>query len=234
MKPVVVGLLLLWSCSLYAVDDFPPPFTAKYDLYAKGIKVGEGTRKLFSVSKGKLRFESIGETSGLIGFFRKIRLEEWTEFTHTAAKIRPLEYIYNQTGKKTRYSHIEFDWTKNIAINLHKGKTMKIPLEEGTLDKLLYQVVLMRDLKQGKRQLEYKIADKGKIRVYQPAFVGTERIKTGRGELETHRYERTSSNKKRRTTFWCAPSLHYLPVQVEHVDDGDVFKMVLQSVQGLD
>ncbi len=55
------------------------------------------------------------------------------------------------------------------------------------------------------------------------------------GELETLKYQRIStSNKKRRTTLWCAPSLHYLPVQVEHIEaNGDVFSMVLQSVEGL-
>jgi hypothetical protein len=97
------------------------------------------------------------------------------------------------------------------------------------------QELKQQELKKDKRQLEYKVVDKGKISVYAPKFLGKAEVDTGVGKLETLKYQRvSSSNKKRRTTLWCAPSLHYLPVQIEHVDtSGDVFRMVLQSVVGL-
>lgn len=235
MKKVFIGLFLLWNCALYAADDFPPPFTAQYRVYADGLPVGKGTRTLSVRQDGKLQFESVAKTTGLVSLFKKIRLEERTVFTQEDGKIRSFEYSYRQTGSKDRFSSVFFDWLQGVAKNTFKGKTKAIPLEEGTLDKLLYQVVVMQELKQGKRQLEYKIANKGKISVYIPTLLGKVRIKTGLGELETLKYQRVStSNKKRRTTLWCAPSLHYLPVQVEHVEaNGDVFSMVLQSVEGL-
>jgi hypothetical protein len=197
--------------------------------------MGEGTRSLIYLpEKGKFIFESIGETTGLVSFFKKIRLEERTEFTQTNGKIRPSKYTYRQIGHKARLNIISFDWANKLAKNTFKGQVKEIPLEEGTLDSLLYQIMLMQELKQGKRQLEYKVARKGKISVYEPKLAGTEFVETGMGKLETLKYEHVSSNQKRRTILWCAPKLHYLPVQVQHIEsDGDVFSMVLESVKGL-
>ncbi|MEN8215758.1 MAG: DUF3108 domain-containing protein [Pseudomonadota bacterium] len=233
MKSFIVGLLLC-SSSLYAADYFPPQFTAEYKLYAEGWTVGKGTRTLTRLPDGKFKFETIAKSTGFLSLFKKIRIEERSIFMRTkTGKIRPLEYSYRQTGSQSRTNQVLFDWSKGIAKNTFKGKTKIIPLEDGTFDRLLYQLVLMLDLNQGKRKIRYLVVDKGKIKVYTPRFIGKERIDTGIGELKTVKYVReSSSNNKRRTTLWCARALHYLPVQVEHVEaDGDVFSMVLQSVR---
>ncbi len=231
MQKFLIILILLCN-SAWAIDNFPPPFTAKYSLYASGIPVGKGTRTLISHGNSKFEFKSIGETTGLISFFKKIRIEERSTFIKTAGNIRPLEYFYNQTGKKSRSKLIVFDWLQKIATSHFKDKIEKIPLEENTLDGLLYQVVLMQELQQGKRNLKYKVANKNKISIYTPKFLGKESVDTGIGTLETLKYERASSNRS--TILWCAKKLHYLPVQVQHIEkDGDVFNMLLQSVTGL-
>ncbi|OQY55989.1 MAG: hypothetical protein DRR08_25670 [Candidatus Parabeggiatoa sp. nov. 2] len=232
MKHVFVGLLLLFSGGLYAADSFLPPFTATYGLYAKGWSVGEGTRTLTHQGDNKWVFETHAGSTGFLSLFKDIRIDERSEFRLVNGQVLPSKYTYRQTGHKDRYSRISFNWYRKKATSLYKGETKVIPLEEGTLDRLVYQVVLMQDLKQGKRRLKYKIANKGKIRVYRPKFIGRESVNTGIGQLETVKYERQSSNSKRRTTLWCASNLHYLPVQVEHVEkDGDVFRLELQSVR---
>lgn len=235
MRYYFIGLvLLLCNNSLYAEDFFPPPFSAEYKLYAKSLPVGQGTRTLTRRKDGKWVFETIAKTTGFVAFFKSMRIEERSIFTKDNRKIRPLEYTYKQKGSKARFNQLSFDWDKKQAKNTFKQQTKMITLKRGTLDRVLYQVLLMQDLKQGKRQVSYRVADKGKIKIYIPSLIGTERIETGVGELDTLKYERRSSNSKRRTIFWCAPSLHYLPVRVEHIEaDGDVFSMVLQSVTGL-
>jgi hypothetical protein len=238
MKYFLVGFLLLLSSGLYAADYFPPPFTTVYKVYVKGLPVGEGTRSLTTLPGNQFLFESIAQTTGFLSLFKELRIEERSVFTLVNGKVRPEEYIYQQKGTNSRLNMVFFDWAKGTAENLYKGQTKIIQLEDGTLDPLIYQVVLMQDLKkqQGKplQYVEYKIANKGEIQVYRPKLVGEETIKTGIGKLKTIKYERRSSNSNRRTTFWCAPSLHYLPVQVEHIEkDGDVFRLELKSVEGL-
>lgn len=234
MKKIIIGLLCIWNYGVYADNAFPPPFTAQYKLYADGFPVGKATRNLTSIANGKFLFETIAETTGFISLFKKIRISERSKFKWVNGKIRPLEYNYRQTGYKDRFNMLSFDWSKNIAINNFQNKTKNIVIKNGILDRLLYQVVLMQELKQGKRQLQYKVADKGKVKTYTPTFLGKEPIKTGLGTLDTLKYRRKSSNNKRSTTLWCAPSLHYLPVKVVYIEkNGDEFSMILKSVRGL-
>jgi len=235
MKALFVALFLLLGNNGTYANDFPPLFTAEYKVYAKGFSVGKGTRTLTRLKEGKFLFKTVAETTGFLSFFKKIRIEEQSLFTRTkSGKIRPLKYSYLQkTGSKKRTNEVIFYWTKGMAKNTFKGKTKRIPLQEGTLDRLLYQLVLMQDLKQGKRKLKYLVADKGKLKEYTPKFIGNERVKTGMGKLNSIKYMRVSN--KRRTTLWCARALGYLPVKVEHVEaDGDVFSMLLQSVRQID
>ncbi len=232
MQHIIIILLVLSSNHLWAENNFPPLFTANYSLYLKGIPVGKGTRTLSIGKDGKFEFESMAKTTGLATLFKDISIKERSIFIKEGSKIKPLEYTYYQTGKKPRLRVVLFDWLRNMATSKFKGQTHSIQLEENTLDKLLYQVVLMQELQQGKRKLQYKVTNKDKISIYTPKFLGKESIKTGMGTFETLKYERASSN--RQTTLWCAAKLHYLPVQVKHIEkNGDVFSMLLQSVEGL-
>lgn len=235
MKNLIIALLLLCSYSLstFAAENFLPPFAANYKLYSRGFLIGEGSRRLYQQQDGKMVFEGKILPAGVAILFYDSKIEERSIFTLDNGKIRPLEYTLDRGPKKPKHVHLTFDWQNNIVKSV-VGKTWELPIQNGTLDDQLYQIVLMLDLQQGKRQLSYIVADDDKkIKIYTPTYVGKERVKTGIGELETLKYERLSSDKKRRTTLWCAPALHYLPVQVEHLEKGDVMTMILQTVAGL-
>ncbi|MCK5717520.1 MAG: DUF3108 domain-containing protein [Thiomargarita sp.] len=232
IKQVVVGFCMLLIYTTVIADSFLPLFTAQYKLYAKGVSAGEGTRSLTRLKNGYYQFKTVAKTTGFAAMLYDMHIEERSIFAHLKnGEFRPLKYYYSQTGKKSRSSTLIFDWAKGIAINTFKGQTRKIPLKKNVIDKLLYQVLLMVEQKKGKRHIKYSVADKGKIKTYIPQYLGIEHLKIGNKKLKTVKYERTSSNGKRRTILWCAPNLHYLPVQVEHIEKGDVFRLVLQSVK---
>ena len=238
MKAFLIGLVLFFCLGTTAADTFPRPFTAEYTLSAKGIPligeghIGKGTRTLTYLPNGQFEVKSFAKTTGLAAFFKKIRIEERSLFTRVNGKSWPLEYTYHQTGSQSRSHTVVYDWGQGIAKNTYKGQTQVIPLENGILDKLLYQIVLMQELMQGKRELEYKVVGKSKIAIYRPTHIGSEFVETGVGSLNTLKYERQSESGNRRTLLWCAPKFHYLPVQVEHIEkDGEVFKMVLHSFE---
>lgn len=231
MKQFILLLLLLWSFSSSAAD-FPPPFTAKYTLYAAGITIGEGTRQLSQRDEDWV-FESRSQTTGWAAQLRDDKIFESTRFTVAASQVRPLEYQFQQiNSKKQKHVHIHFDWLTKIAKNV-VDSPWEVVLNDDTLDSLLYQVVIMRDLQQGKRDLHYQVVDRGKIKAYLPEFQGEEQISTGVGKLNTLRYRYNSPDGKRQTTLWCAPKLHYLVVQVEHNENGLLIKTVLNGVSGL-
>jgi Protein of unknown function (DUF3108) len=227
-----IMLCLLFCSMTTGATDFVPPFTAKYTLYTAGLPIGEGTRRLF-VKNDHWVFESQSHTTGILAAVRDDQIAELTEFTVNATQVRPLNYEFHQTGsKKQKHVRITFDWKARIAKNIADAP-WEVALVDDTLDSLLYQVVIMRDLQQGKRDLSYQIADRAKIKTYAAEFQGEDVITTGVGKLTTLRYRYDSTDGKRHTTLWCAPKLHYLVVQVEHDEKGLVIKTVLDSVTGL-
>ncbi len=231
MHKFIMLCLLFCSMTTWATD-FVPPFTAKYTLYTAGLPIGEGTRRL-SVKDDHWLFESQSHTTGVLAAVRDDQIAELTEFTVNATEVRPLNYEFHQTGsKKQKHVHIIFDWKARIAKNIADAP-WEVALVDDTLDSLLYQVVIMRDLQQGKRNLSYQIADRAKIKTYAAEFQGEEVVTTGVGKLTALRYRYDSPDGKRHTTLWCAPKLHYLVVQVAHDEKGLVIKTVLDSVTGL-
>jgi hypothetical protein len=139
-------------------------------------------------------------------------------------------------AKKEKQLTMLFDWS---AMTVHiddKKQPWTLKLKPNTLDKLVYQIALMRDLNKNKQKLDYTIADGGKLKIYNIGMVGEETLKTTLGEIDTIKFTRVKNvDSKRKTTLWCSPKLGYLPVQIEHVDkDGSTFTAVLRRLKGMD
>jgi len=232
MKITIFTLLSIICLQSVFASDLPPPFTAQYSLYAEGLPIGEGTRSLVYEKDGKIRLESSSRTTGLTALIRDDRITENSVFMLKEGKIQPLEYHYHhKSSKRKKFEDIQFDWQRKKVVYKDKKKTTILKLEDEVLDKLLYQLILMMDLKQGKRTLKYKVISKGKIKTYTLESLGKEKIDTGLGQLEALKYQRVSDNRS--TVIWCAPSLQYLPIRVDHVEKGSTMSMTLESVQGL-
>jgi hypothetical protein len=65
------------------------------------------------------------------------------------------------------------------------------------------------------------------------SVVDQERVETVVGALDTTVVERRREGEERLTRIWCAPALGYLPVQVEHREDGETLRLTLERVEGL-
>lgn len=236
MKSLLIGLMIiLYSLPASAEDYFPPPFTANYSLSIRGVQIAKGTRTLRREKADTWKFISTSQTIGLLAYVRNMRIDETTTFKLLVGKIQPQSYFYQEVnGSKKKQVQISFDWNKKIAFGSDNHGKWEVPLETGVLDKLLYQLIVMQDLQQGKRDLKYQVVDKGKIKTYIPNFMGKESIKTGQGQLETLKYQKVAADGERSTTLWCAPKLHFLPVQVEHDEKGELIQLLLETVTGLD
>ena len=130
---------------------------------------------------------------------------------------------------------MDFDWQKNLVSIDDKKHPWQLELEPGTLDKLVYQISLMKDLKRGIKSIDYRIADGGKLKTYHITVLGKETITTPMGHIETIKLTRHREKPSdRETTLWCAPALNYLPVKLEHIEDDTSFTAVLRRLKGID
>jgi hypothetical protein len=232
---LLLGHFLLGLCSAAAAADLPQAFEAHYSLYRAGAKVAEMLRVFTRLDDGIYRYRSETRTTGLFSVFRKDHVIEQSNWRLQDGELRPLQYLYEHSGgKKDRNVAVTFDWEAQRITNTVNGHSWRMPAEPKVMDKLLYQLAIMHDLKAGRSDLAYTIADGGKIKTYNFELLGEETISTPLGKLDTIKVSRLRVNSKRETVFWCAEKLHFLPVRVENIEtDGGKTTVLIDSIAGL-
>ena len=234
--------LFVWSmlaASLCVADvqnvaDNPlPMFNAEYSLKRNGIALGISTRSLTHAKDGSYVYASSTRPSGIIAWFVKDNIDEYSRWTYEGSRLRPLEYVYNRHGgSKTRHVKLKFDWQHLIVTNTIDGDPWRMEIPPDAQDKLIYQLSIMYDLSKGKKDLEYKIADGGKLKDYAFEIEGEETLNTALGKVKTVRIQRIGD--RRDTTVWCAPQFAYLPVKLEQQDtDGSHLTMQITSFEDI-
>ncbi len=213
-----------------------PEFEAWYQLNYSGMTVGEVHWTLKKNTDGRFLYRAVSTPTGLFALVRKEKIVEQSEWIYHESEFRPLHYRYERSGgKREKLIMVDFDWQQSVATTTAKGKTWKMDVPLGTLDKSIYLLAMMRDLNHGKQDINYPVADGGRLKHYLLKVTGREKIHTSVGELDTLKIRRIRRKKKRRETWiWAAPELQYLPVRVMHVEkDGARVELSLRSIQGI-
>lgn len=206
-------------------------FTSSYALSYKGIEIGVTERNLISLGDGTLVFKSTAYPTGLAAALLSDRIVERSLLKIDDSRIQPVEYSYRQSGgKKTRESDVYFSWPRGEIII--RPDDNQVPLPEGTLDVLGFQLALMRDLEAGEQSFTYPIADRRKLREYRFEVGDRENVETPYGRFDAIYVRAESTEEDRTFEFWCAPELGYLPVQIIYDDGDDKSRMVLNEYAG--
>ncbi len=228
----VISLLLISGAgygSLSAAE--LQPFSGLYKLTSGSMTVGELELSLSLTETGGYRYLSKSRPTGFIGKLVGGRIEEQSSGTVSAATLQPLHYRYRREGRKVRTVALRFDWNRLRVVNTINDDPWVMSIEPETVDKLSVQLLLMRDLQAGKREMEYSVADGGTLKIYRFFRGEDEVLKSPVGELKTIRVKRDRGRKDRYTEFWCAPRLGYLPVRIIQYRDGEEHaRMILHRI----
>jgi Protein of unknown function (DUF3108) len=234
---LLVGIALLTTMSMAgpkgSMETPLPMFNAVYSLKRNGIILGTSTRSLANNEDGTYTYTSNTHATGIISWFVRDQIDEYSKWTFNGEQIRPMEYVYDRHGGiKSRNVNLKFDWQNLTVTNTIDGDAWHMSIPSDAQDKLVYQLAIMYDLSKGKKALEYKIADGGKLKDYSFEIDGEEFLNTTLGKLKTLRIQRIGD--KRDTTVWCAPELSFLPVRLEQQDtDGSHLSMQITALQGI-
>jgi hypothetical protein len=234
-----ITLILLLSAGSAAADPgLPPLFEAEYSLRSTGIEIAVIKRSLMRQVDGSYVYSSESRLAGLAAVVRDDLIQELSHWTFNDQGFMPLDYEYRHTGsRKQRFVQLDFDWAEEIIRIRVNDTRWQLPLALPILDKLLYQLAIMRDLERGTGPISYRIADGGKIKTYDFEQLGRETVQTPYGEFDTVKILRRKrgDDEKRQTTLWCAAALNYLPVKVENVEpDGQVTTALLSAYRPLE
>jgi len=222
-------LLCLSSGSLLSAP-LPPTFEAKYEIKKGFIKIGDANRKLTQSKDGHYIYTSDSKTTGIIASLFKEHILQKTAFTFENNIIKPQTYKYNRNGGKKTVDQT-YNWENNSVFSQRNDKSFEYDIPDVVQDQSIYQLSLMLDLADGKRNFTYQIAENVRLVDYQVRKIGQKRLKTDIGKFNTVVMQ--VKNSKIKTTIWCAKDLHYLPVKIEHEEGGTTFTAYITSVQGL-
>lgn len=210
----------------------PELFTVTYKLNVGPLTLGETTRKLYKNGDGNYIYESFSQAIGYASWFTDSQLMEKSEWVLNDKHLRPINYTYDRiSSKRERHVKLKFDWNKMRVTNVINNDPWTMAIPDGTLDKLLYHLAVMYDLREGKSPLVYKVADGGTLKTVEFNNLGEETIKTKFGQLNTVKLKLPG---KRDTTLWYAKELGYLPVRIVQEEDGRELDLKLDSFTGLE
>ncbi|MBJ7538453.1 DUF3108 domain-containing protein [Marinomonas transparens] len=220
--------ILSFAASESDKDTFLTPYTAIYStVWKKGISLKvEGKQTLSQKDDGLWQFRFTAEA--MIA-----SLEETSSFKVQNHQILPSVYQYKSSvlGKK-KLATITFDWDKMRVRNDIKNKPWHLAIPPKTLDKLSIQLQVRQDLKLGKNEFNYQIADGGRLKNWRFERAGRDKIETSIGRLSAIKLIRTDKLESgKRTTFWFSPKHDYLLVKLEHKEDGESYRLDIDSVK---
>lgn len=208
-------------------------FTVEYVLKSGFFEFGKTKRTLSRQENGRFVFTSTTTAAGMFSMFYTGHVTETSTWDLYEDRARPRQYSYIDTNNN-REVNLDFDWENKTVINTINGEPWSMEIKDGTQDKLLYQISIMLDLTNNNeiKTLGYSVADGGKLKIYDAKVQETETIETPAGVYKTLRIHRDDG--KSVTTLWCAPSLNYLPVRIEHYKKGETrVNAYLTKVNGL-
>ncbi len=231
--------LLLWALALPLFAGpgtaFPQHFDLNFELTRQGLTIAQVRWKLEALPGRVYRYTSNSQTIGIAKLFRDEHINEISDWRFSGNAVQSLHYQYSRSGgKRRRQSEASFDWANGKLHNHLNGKHWTAPLPVQTYDKLNYLLALMHDLGRGLRPAHYQVADGSKLKVYDLQYLQEERIETVLGSLQTLVFDRTVKGDKKITRVWAAKSLSYLPVKIEHREDGEIVGLRLSRLSGFD
>jgi hypothetical protein len=216
---IILGLLILPA--YVAAGLLEEGFQADYSLSKNDFDIGVAEYRLYPQPTGMLIYESTAKPEGLASLFIHDRIIERSHIIHIPGGLQPQKYEYQQKGgKDTRHYTLDFNWSQQKLVNTNINETLDLPAD--TQDMLSFQLQLMHTLQAGKKSMAFHLADDDKVQAYRLEYQKEMQLNTAIGELKVVMLEHRRSEHNDTFRFWCAPSLEYLPVRIERIeDDGD-------------
>jgi len=229
----VFVLLLSIACAIPAeAANLPPDFIAKYSIRKGLLEIGKATRSLAHAADGSLLYTSESRTSGMTAMLFPERVIQTTRFEMKDGFIRPLDYRYQRDGRKKKSVTQTYQWQIGEVTSRVDGETYQYATPPRTLDQNIYQLGIMLDLADEKRSMHYSVGENVRLKGYDITSTRREIVVTQLlGRIDTIVVR--SDNDNVHTTLWCAPELAYLPVRIEHTEDGTTFSAVIEGLSGI-
>ncbi|MFP4130701.1 MAG: DUF3108 domain-containing protein [Thiohalospira sp.] len=238
MRRMVTTLLLTAGLSLGTLPatagegaPFPGDVELEYRVKRSGFDLGTMERTITrepvdGESGHEYRVASVARPGGMARLLFSGDTRESSRFLWDDDGIRPLEYRYRQRTGKDKDIRLSFHYGDEVVREAVRGREWE--LTAGAQDLVSAQFTVMRGLAAGETEFEFPVVDEDGLEGYRYEVTGEVERETPAGTWQTVRVEQIRDKPgKRRSIFWLAPELGYLPVAVEQ-HKGDDRKGLLE------
>lgn len=214
-----------------AAADELKPFEASYTWIWRGMTVALSTLQL-EHSNDTWVYRSKSEPRG-IGHMMSERPTQQSVLKVTDTGVRPLSYKADDgTPSTKRDADVQFDWEHGHMSGVYEDTKVDMPLSPGIQDDLSVQIAMMVELLKGRTPEKFSLLSGNSVREYRYARDGEETLVTPVGTVKTIIYSSQKQGSPRVTSFWCAPSLGYIPLRVQQRRDHQVeWTMQVQTLK---
>ena len=228
-----VLLMLGFLSPAAATDSQPyPEFTAVYDARINGFLVAEARFSLHKLDSGDYLYQRKLSSVGVASLFGKkvsIASSRW-RFVNNWIQVQEYQSS-NEDGDADDNLHLMFNWKTAQVKNVASAGPWQTKMPTGTLDKLVMQLALLFELRDGGTEFQYPVAHEGRIKQYRFKQNGKEKIKLPMGEYNTLVVERLDDDRDN-TRIWSAPELNYFPVRfLERKQSGVKKELSLRMIE---
>lgn len=188
-----------------------------------GFQVGRAMHS-WEASDAFYRITAVTETSGLIGFFRPLRVEVESRGRVGTAGLQPESFVTRQTGRE-KSEQAAFDWQQ---MQVHLSDRSVQPLTAGAQDllSLNYQLGLLGDLATGH---ELSVVTGRKYARYRLEVLPDQEVETPAGTFRTLHLRVPGVAS---TELWLARERGLLPVKIRYVDRrGNLYVQVATAIE---
>lgn len=208
-----------------------PAFYAEYAVKYGILTLGRSTLELKYPQPRSYRYRMFVAPQGMA------RALLGTNYTDTSAgritkigALRPEHFRHERDGREEKVEEIIF---AHDAGEIRFDDKPSIELQPQHVDRLLPQLLIMRDLLRGDRdKLTYSIVDGGKVKEYTFRRLGREEIHVPAGSFEAEKIRLHRDDAAKESNAWLDPQRHNLPLKIEHIAGGQRLVMELRAVEG--
>jgi hypothetical protein len=214
LQLLAVPLMLVFLSPAAATDSQPyPEFTAVYDALINGVPVAEVSFSLHRQDNGNYVYQRKLKSVGIASLFGKKVSSATSRWRFTNNGIQVLEFqSSSEDGDADDNLHLIFNWKTARVKNVSTADPWQTKMPEGTLDKLVMQLALLFELRDGSTEFQYPVAHQGRIKQYRFKQTGKEKIELPMGEYNALIVERLDDDRDK-TKIWSVPELNYFPVR---------------------
>ncbi|WP_158637262.1 DUF3108 domain-containing protein [Arenimonas daejeonensis] len=234
MRAFLLGLALLLPVTASAAAP-PKAFSADYEVFQNGEKLGTGSISLRALPDGRWELHTRSRATEGLFAMAGVERSERSVIAWNGGQPEVVEYRMQQkAGWSERSQLLRVDAGARTVSSTYKDQTTVLPYSPGLIDKHGVTAAIMSDLAAGRRgELAYTVAERRAVEPQRFRTAANVKLRTALGQLRAVRVERVRDGGDGRVTrIWFARERGWLPLRITQVEaDGETLDMRITAIR---